>query len=219
MKILYVPDLFTQTDDVTFQTLKNHFKDDEINTISISYDEPKKAIDLIEKAIKSYDLLITTGLGCYLSLGLKDVPKILINFLYPDDIKEQFTSKEEIYVKLKDCEIKRNPEFNYGQQIYNQENTFYLFGTEDEIKNNIADIDCEIQFEKAGGIFFVDGPSPFSGLGARYYGDEETAKKYYGYGNVFEVYSTKHRIDSTSTNCLEAIDKCVDILKTNKFIK
>ena len=215
MKILYVHDLFEKANDVTSQALKEHFVNDQVNTISIPYDEPSKAINIIEEASKQSDLLVATGLGCYLSLGLKDVPKILINFLFPGDVKEQFADKKDAYVKLEENGLNRKPEYDYSQQIYNQENTFYLFGTEDEIANNIGEIDGEIQFEAAG-YMFLDGASPFSGLGFRYYRDEDTAKKYYSYGNVYEVYSTKHIIDSSSINCLEAIDDCIRRVENRK---
>lgn len=218
MKILYVCDLLEQVDGVTYQALKEHFTNEEINTISISYDEPSKAIDIIEAAIKEYDLLIASGLGCYLSIRFTEIPKILINFLYPNDVKEQFNGKEEIYKELIDCGMKRDKDYDYKQEIYNQENTFYLFGTEDEIKNNISGIDCEIQFEIAG-CMFLDGPSPFSGIGFRYNANPEIEDKYFSYGRVYEVYSTKHKIDAFSTNCLEAIDECIERINSNNINK
>ena len=42
------------------------------------------------------------------------------------------------------------------------------------------------------------------------------AEKYYSYGNVYEVYSTKHIIDSSSINCLEAIDDCIRRVENRK---
>ena len=214
LKILYVHGFLGKANGSASKAIKELFPYAEVYAPSIPFDDPKKAIDYVNKIAKDYDILIASSLGCLFSIRVRNIPKIFINFALPEDVEKIYGEREsdrllpskEWYInELRNIvpkETWNKDNKDYG--LFSDPNTYYIFGEKDEIASNDKVIDRWIEMEKVQGCF--EAMNPFSIYDLPYdFIDGLDINN-----NIIIVEGMHHKLDSSNKNCLEAIKHFVE---------
>lgn len=116
--------------------LKETFPDKDIELIAptIPYLDAKQSVKLIRDMSSEVDLVIASSLGAfYSSIASDGIDKILINPALPKSVKKIYPEMSKEYADYLD-KIEQYLELMVDKDLQNE--TYFIFGTEDDVCNN-----------------------------------------------------------------------------------
>ena len=214
LKILYVHGFLGSANGSASKAIKEQFPDAEVYAPSISFENPKKAVDQVRNLARDCDILMASSLGCLFSVEVRNIPKILINFALPKDVcpiygkrksNKLLPNKDWYMNELRSITPKETwNENDKNYNLFSDSNTYYIFGEKDEIAHNIKIIDRWIEMEKVHGHFEAMNPCCVYDLPYNFIDGLDINS------NIIVVENMGHKFDSSNKKCLEAIKYFVE---------
>ena len=217
MKALYIHG-FNDEDNQILEELRSSFPELKATVLNIPILYPEQAVKLIQRKVKDYDLLIAHELGGLLSLRIKDIPKIIINISYSEDIEKIYPISNKTFPdknwyinelkKLEPIETYKRDSVDYN--LYSDPNTYFVFGEKCDLNDNVDRVYSYKTLEKHKGINAA--LDPFVPYSLTYIFDEDGLDIY---ENIIFVKGMKDKLLSPCKRGIKAINYVLESINNN----